>query len=1315
MIRWGFISTFLSVLLLAACTKQDAPLIKSEVHYTQSDLDQLKACQEFKPYNNQLSHETTLKMFECNKWEKQFPSLYQSIAKTDIAAWTHLFSPLDDQLFNSETGRKKFIGIFKNLETQGGLNDLGKMGEAFFKSPLVKIVADPAHKDDIKDFLKLLKLSPDKRQVFFRLFQVLNQSLVKNETLIKQQLYPFLTEEYLGDFRIWLADYWAKGIVDDNLSQDFSFVSKMFNPKLNEAWFYRWIKSDYVNQESVANIFEYPVIKRPEVHQDARYVQNILKKGFICKNNGNEMFFNVVPEIKVIINFLTYKDHETFFERQVDHKDKLLFFENVCDQIEVEGSLDDKFLPTFKRLFVNINEFLGDELNYVFTQGFHQTARFTKNDFYYLDFISGSFFEKLNGVAKLLVNHDQRGFYNLVYNLLKNNSAQDFSDMAAVFDLMAQDDEVKTVVRAYAKLWMKLSLEDKHKLASTFDVFFSPDVKSHLILESYLNFFKEFPGMIDELDGSYTASSALSEKTYQSMHLLAKAMNEPNTLKDLQNYFGENHMIKVVHAILHGYSASEETVYTLVSNQMDEVFIPYVPAQNYRTIDAYKLCVADLMKLTDKNVGYYEMMALYPASCKNLEHGPITHDLFIWYGKINQDYQKTYGENVILFDRDGILGKNALQQIVVAVVELGKAYKTIHPEEDLTGVVHALYEVIIKRDNVKFFETLFSMGGEYYRNLNPRTESSFQNILKKLIATPDDKIKSFISPVAAYLRDYKTFIVPQRDLLASNDCKDLNPNLGFNPCVSRHEVKQRTKKLIKILTRRFEGAPGLLEETLALLHPEGGVNLPYPEKGKVRKHYVSIEEIVRFFYHNQSTTDLRPMTYSTPEGTQTYQVDNVSSIEVVIRDIAFLNNFYGAFFMNTVASAKNYQKKVKKLEGQVNLMVNSGGILRKTNIYPKETAWLLKNVKSSYYGLIHVGDQFKLGSSYYSYADMMQAVLATVVKTSHPDVQKYTAFWLPNTKFGDLHNGEFLTQFVNLSGMRNLGLYLKSRLGNDPEKIFANKNFRRFNDELPKRIHLKTLQETLRHITDNYAKNDSDVFYEAIDDMIDWTNELSPSEISKLEDFIVNSGLLLTYSTDPNVDQWLGAFKDILKVYRPLKSVWPSDLKLITLIDKANSFFEFMLQRVEKSSDDKTWFNQLLSVMKSMVLEQPGQVDEIINLIQAKPLFWITSAHELMNSVEAFYKSLSPEELKNMDIMFKELMASKTMNFTGLKFWLKQTTEEGKHKNEILRLMDFLSKSIKYENEETTYFKVMISEFLGKEGDDLGALLKCMSDVITLK
>jgi hypothetical protein len=33
-------------------------------------------------------------------------------------------------------------------------------------------------------------------------------------------------------------------------------------------------------------------------------------------------------------------------------------------------------------------------------------------------------------------------------------------------------------------------------------------------------------------------------------------------------------------------------------------------------------------------------------------------------------------------------------------------------------------------------------------------------------------------------------------------------------------------------------------------------------------------------------------------------------LEIVIRDISFLNNFYGAFFKNTVAEAKDYKKEI---------------------------------------------------------------------------------------------------------------------------------------------------------------------------------------------------------------------------------------------------------------------------------------------------------------------------------------------------------------------------------------------------------------------
>lgn len=215
--------------LVWSCSKQELPSFTSEITQTEKDIKQQQACMGFRPYDNQLSYQGTLKLFECNKWNDGFPELYAAVKSIDEATWNFVMKPVDDQFFNSLEGRKKLFSLLKGLDQKGGIADTGKAGSLFFKTPILSLIAK--HPEAWEKITKILKLSPEKRNVIFSFARAMVNTIQKAEPKLKTKLYPVFKLEKIGPYKDWFYDFLAQRYKDNNLNTDLNVLGELFKDR----------------------------------------------------------------------------------------------------------------------------------------------------------------------------------------------------------------------------------------------------------------------------------------------------------------------------------------------------------------------------------------------------------------------------------------------------------------------------------------------------------------------------------------------------------------------------------------------------------------------------------------------------------------------------------------------------------------------------------------------------------------------------------------------------------------------------------------------------------------------------------------------------------------------------------------------------------------------------------------------------------------------------------------------------------------------------------------------------------------------------
>lgn len=1296
----------LTVFILSSCLKQDPPALKSEIFQTQRDKAQLKKCGDFQLFNNQLSKENTLKLFECNQWDERFSALYNSIRETSAQDWENVFRPIDEKFFNDISGRKKFIGVFKKLKDDNQLDSLGKISEQFFSRDLLNIVSNPMYKDDLSNLLGFLNSSNQNKEQLVNAIKILNKVLHENKNFGKV-IHPILVNKNLSELKIWLIDYFSKRFRARDNKVEVNYFSKMFSSKEKNSWFPQWVTTKETKESHIKYLFDYTANMRPELYQDAIFLKDVLNNGFDCINIKKPVYFDIRPEIKNCIDDLVVNSQEEYFSAQLDHETKLLAFENLCSQITISDVVKPQMIPTFKRLFSNLSEFMDNETNYLFLQGLHKTAIEVSGPFYIIDFLSSEYFLNLTKIVQTLKKDNQENFYELLTTVFKSLGSKDYDLISKMFSQVSEDEELNLFLANVSSFWLKLSPLEKSNVVNFVTDLLTPENNLDSLSSSSLDMI-----LLIANDWEYWNESYFKNvQVVDSLQRIANNFSSENSKNELKSYFGKDHMMKVISVVLNGFSAEN---LGFVNNDLlnsQEPLISYVLNSDSRYLDGYKNCINELVKKNSEGTTYYQFLENYPRVCMSVKNGPILHEMFRWFNEINIDYQKEFGDGSLLFNHQGILQKKSLDQILQVIEAIGVA----KPNSSI-DIFKSIHKHIILDNNYLLYETVLLFVAEFYKNLSQDVRPYYEESIKTLIEIDDSTYKYLIKGIPELILQFKDASRPPRKLVTHLNCRDLDPNFGVNPCLSKEEIKKSVKRLIQIVERKFEGSPGILEEFIALFHSDSDYFIPFQKRDKFRKKYhITFEEIIRFFYHMSDKNDLHPLVFKTPTGEYKKDVDTLTHVETVIREISFLNNFYGLYFQNEVASANDYQDKVNKLESQVKLMNKLGGLGRGVHLFPKESKEMLPNVLSSYYGLKHVADSFSFEGKNYSYGNMMQAILTLTVKTSKKKVQNYTPYWIPNLEFTDVHNGEFLLDFVNLSGMRHLAQFIRNRNGDGPSKLFQKDSFKRLNEKFFQKISLNTWQKSLRELFNQYAKDNNNTVSIMVDDFIDFIHELSEEELIYLEDLIYNSMVFTTY-LDGNLDSMMKLLKDLPLLYSEYKKNWPTNVSFKSIIKDLSKVSEILVTKLENKEIDPKLVNEVYKVIKAVISNDKfSDFVPIFKMLNKNPKFWANNSNELIKYLKSFNESLSVEDILSLQKVLTDLIDTDGLTFEGLKAWIGSSLDEGPHHDETLKLGQYLTKKVEYSGKPRSRFYILIDKFIGEKKEELSKLIDTVSKIIELK
>lgn len=253
----------------------------------------------------------------------------------------------------------------------------------------------------------------------------------------------------------------------------------------------------------------------------------------------------------------------------------------------------------------------------------------------------------------------------------------------------------------------------------------------------------------------------------------------------------------------------------------------------------------------------------------------------------------------------------------------------------------------------------------------------------------------------------------------------------------------------------------LLSEFLSGFDRKNGVSIPY-NRNKQYQYNLKVEQLVELLYDHSD--EIRDVYYFPNENkTEVRELNLLERLEVVIDEISFANNYYGAYFVNEVSKAKDYSGKTKRLRLSLKAMKTSIPLFIKMNYVEADAQRRMININNTYSSLYEL-DYKRPTYSEGSYGEFIQSVLAIIVNSSPLESREIKVLQRPIFEKVKGHNVNFMTSLVQMSFFSNTANFLKTYLAPTKEEFFSNSEIKSVLSWLDKNLQDENFHHALNNI-----------------------------------------------------------------------------------------------------------------------------------------------------------------------------------------------------------------------------------------------------------
>ncbi len=1252
--KWSF---FLSIILvvLTACTGQKPASMKNS---TVSKRPVSAECSTISFDGEVLTKENVLKIFSCSGWAKQYPALTEKIAAADSVKINHALRIFNQELVSNKTQRKSFFSFISQSEASGKLPKVSLLleksfGEHKLLSQLSRVMNLSLQQKKTKNLLQMI--SADNNQNIKNLKSLKNVVNAYEDN--RQDLNMILAEDEDDKFQERLLT------LADDLSfletKNWNYLAQMIygNGSALKEWSVEGLDADVT---PLLNIIE-----NPEFVFNMRYLNNSIERGIPCHNSANKNDFNVYvkQELKHKIESLKNDSAEKFELTILHGLSKYMAFHDFCQEGKAKQGLDS-FYGTLNAAF----SIIPSAHDFSFLKKIHNI--FGEDRFVLLKFLSSQNFKQWDDLFILLKSKDlDVNFVKTLYSMLASVKDEDLkviSDWA--MEIQNPDSQTSRWVSAWSDVWAQLSKEEKQEFIKYLGLLSKEDISLVSLVSLTTDLMQIFPELSSHL------AEALSDESYQNdLAYLLEVLGDEKAEKELAHFFSSDGLFEFLRIMT---QQNEKKPITARADALTLAYIarPTVEHKKNKT----ELCFQSLTEAYEKDSSYHMLVINLPDNCRSvLAEAGFVGQIYLWMNN-SHHYFKNERQVDDFHASAGVWSPPMLHFIFTAAIQADRTLRSANGL-GIRANIDAIHKTVTNPDLLETFHQFSEVFIEAVSDI-----SFDQRLNKYLQKLTNEDMLNFGKSFFVLVDDVNE---PRTEVnIRPTSCKDLDPNMGAQNCLSNSEITKGVLDILRISTKKNEEGKSLIKELVRWLHPEGKIPLPFNSKKPTFTYNADLEEVIRFAHDLSSPKTQEDFSFNNGTVVKELKGTTFDRLEVVMREISFTNNFYGAYFKNDVAGFKSYRKDMIKAKKLLNWLDRLGGVMRKTGSLPIETAWKLDNVRNTFWSLVEVSDEYhQPDGSVKTYNNLIQSLLASVATSSPLKTQDFNAYRLPKGGIVDGHNGLFMTRMVEVSGLRHLGRFVHSRFGD--LSSLKTPEFQQVNKNLIGRYKLNVIQDELQRILETYLYHDRDQINLIIEDAISFISTLDENQQKKLESLLLKGVLIMSDKSIPEERIFQGA-----KGFEMMIKMWPEIREILKGIKNPSKLLGLADDLMEKILHDKSEKSFMAFVMESELIE----LSEVENLLGKKDFRF--------KVIEMFNQFLSmniESDGLNWIETLKQIAVSETMKWDPVKAWLSHAVSPGEKNLTLTLLIQVLGEK----NAEGYRLKTVMDELFVNHRDHLNQFL----------
>ena len=1182
----------LTVIFLTGCFNQEPHDISSNIESSETSVAK-KACLKSNLKTNLLEQQNSIAIFECIGWNKEYPNLYKLIHDFPSVQYTKISKRPNEILFGNKPSKDKFFTILEEHGVQDDFKGLNSLVTLFLKSNgLLKSL------NEIQQ--ELTQAKPSHGLLALAKNEDLNIKLVKtffkfknNLKLTNADLIPFEFIANNTEFRKLLVMMIDSTINSMQDKTDIMNISRFVN---QENWPYSWLQQ--LNDQQFLDLFLFVGQMPNEISKNSRIVRDKIFSEFVCEEYSGTYVFDHGKELFQRMHKLVDMDINSFYADYMDLLQSYSLFKNVCSRKAQEDKSLKSFMHAADQVFTVAHKAFSMHGGFELIKNI---AKLTldgnaESSASLLELMHSDFFKAYMKLIRHLMQFDGfEDYISLWIKEIKNTDQQTLVNISELLKLYAKDSFLRD---SLIEIWNEIDHENKDKLLAV-GLDFVLDLESTESVDMLFDaIMREFPGLLN------IQHNDLSDMDLNIiLEHLATSFENPLLQTEIKAFLSSQSFFQLIELMGENRSAVEVTQHETP-----------VEDGNY-VLDAdeeLESCFAWLGEKLSRGVDFWSLIDGYPAKCERKVGNYLSTHVLNWTLIIDSKFIDLTGRKFSV--PYGVIAPDMMEYYLDLILLVNKY--AVHGDKYVARIVETIEKHLFQYG---FLEAMDS-GLKVVNQVNQQTKflSSF---LYKLAIRDSERSIDLDEDLKHFVKDWYYYKPPTDTIAKDPVCKDLVASFTPLTCMTNSQVSDYYERFSEIILKKNVYGVNALGVMLDALYPDKTFKIPFDSK-KYYNYNLKLYHLIRFVYDLPDSKYKKSIKFYGPDNYSTIDATIGERLEIVIREINFLNNFYGAHFMNKVSRAKNFKDKIRSLKKQMSMLSKMGNFLRNRGVLPPESKWKIKNVLENYESLSEVADQYpQPDRAPFSYQDVVQTLMIIAVKSSAPNATDFNAIRFPKAELANGHNGKLITMGTELSAITRIGKLLR-RFYPAREQILNDKDFQRVSDNLHNYISYDVAYDILKYALEH--KNTKLM----VSDLVKIVDGLTTKQVKQLVSIAANVFKVFDVHSSGALDRYTPLLKVFLENYSMIRQELV-DVNIGTFINGLESFSTVFVEY--KKGDAFKYFGSLVQE----VLDE--KIDIIKELIPQKN-FW----HDVKNVVVSFdYYLTNSSKLESAELVIELLQDDK--------------------------------------------------------------------------